>query len=235
MSNLLEITAVTKRFGGITALDQVDYACEKGHIIGLLGPNGSGKTTLLKALNGLLTVEGSILIDGNPVGPVTKGLVSYLPDRNYFDEKMTVKKAVAFFKDFYADFDETKALTLLADFGIDINQKLKHLSKGNKEKVQLILAISRKARLYLFDEPLGGVDPAARSVILDLILKNYDPEATVIISTHLIADIESIFDEVIFLKDGKVVLSGDADTVREEKGKSIDELFREVFQCSVNF
>lgn len=235
MTSLIEIKDLTKVYKKKPALDHVSFTAEKGRIIGLLGPNGSGKTTLLKAMNGLLETDGSLLIDGNRPGIETKKIVSFLPERSYLDESMKVNKMLAFFKDFYADFDLDKASALLKDMNIDGETKIKQLSKGNKEKVQLILVLSRKAKLYLLDEPIGGVDPAARDYILDLILKMYDPGSTVIISTHLITDVERIFDDVIFLKEGEIVLKGDADMIREEHGKSIDELFREVFQCSVNF
>lgn len=234
MTPLVEIKELNKHYGKLQALNHVNLTLEKGHIIGLLGPNGSGKTTLLKAMNGLLETKGTLLIDGNAPGTKTKAIVSYLPERTYFNEKMTVNKIIEFFRDFYADFDEGKARALLKELQIDENAKLKHLSKGTKEKVQLILVLSRKAKLYLLDEPIGGVDPAARDVILDLILKMYDPESTVVISTHLITDVERIFDEVFFLKEGTIVTHGDADAMREEHNKSIDELFREVFQCSIN-
>ena len=235
MTPLVEIKELNKHYGKVHALNNVNLTLEKGHIIGLLGPNGSGKTTLLKAMNGLLEAEGTLEIDGNAPGPKTKSIESYLPERTYFDEKMTVNKVIGFFRDFYADFDETKARALLKEMQIDENVKLKHLSKGTKEKVQLILVLSRKARLYLLDEPIGGVDPAARDVILDLILKMYDPESTVVISTHLITDVERIFDEVVFLKNGAIVTHDDADVLREKHNKYIDKLFREVFQCSINY
>lgn len=232
MTSLIEIKGLTKVYKKKPALFNVSFTAEQGRIIGLLGPNGSGKTTLLKAMNGLLETEGTLLIAGNRPGVATKGIVSFLPERSYLNEGMKVKKMLAFFKDFYSDFDLDKAKSLLKDMNIDEEAKIKELSKGNKEKVQLILVLSRKAKLYLLDEPIGGVDPAARDYILDLILKMYDPGSTVIISTHLITDVERVFDDVIFLKEGEIVLKGDADTIREDHGKSIDELFREVFQCS---
>lgn len=235
MTPLIEIKDLTKVYSKQPALHNVSYSAEKGRIIGLLGPNGSGKTTLLKIMNGLLEAEGSLRIDGKAPGVDTKKVVSYLPERTYFDDNMKVKKLLSFFQDFYEDFDLKKAQTLLKDMNIDAESRLKELSKGNKEKVQLVVVLSRKAKLYLLDEPIGGVDPAARDYILDLILKMYDPDSTIIISTHLITDVERIFDDVIFLKEGEIVLAGNADTIREEHGKSIDELFREVFQCSVNY
>ena len=235
MTPLIEIKNLTKIYSKKPALHDVSYNAEKGRIIGLLGPNGSGKTTLLKIMNGLLEADGNLRIDGNAPGVDTKKVVSYLPERTYFDENMKVKKLLSFFRDFYEDFDLKKAQTLLKDMNIDTESRLKELSKGNKEKVQLVVVLSRKAKLYLLDEPIGGVDPAARDYILDLILKMYDPDSTIIISTHLITDVERIFDDVIFLKEGEIVLAGNADTIREEHGKSIDELFREVFQCSVNY
>ncbi len=234
MTSLIEIKDLTKVYKKKPALLNVNFTAEKGRIIGLLGPNGSGKTTLLKAMNGLLETEGTLLIDGSRPGVKTKEIVSFLPERSYLDESVKVKRMLSFFKDFYADFDYDKAKSLLKDMNIDEEAKIKQLSKGNKEKVQLILVLSRKAKLYLLDEPIGGVDPAARDYILDLILKMYDPGSTVIISTHLITDVERVFDDVIFLKEGEIVLKGDADTIREDHGKSIDELFREVFQCSLS-
>jgi len=204
----------------------------RGRIIGLLGPNGSGKTTLIKLANGLLsTGTGDILIDGKPVGIETRRIVSYLPERNSLDLGMTVNEAIRYFRDFYEDFDEARAYDMLRNLQIDPGDKIKTLSKGTREKVQLILVMSRRAQLYILDEPIGGVDPAARDYILQTIISNYDENATVLISTHLIADIETILDEVIFLKNGQVVLYAPVDAIREENGKSVDALFREVFRC----
>ena len=232
---VLTATGLTKRYHGNPALDDLTLELPKGRIIGLLGPNGSGKTTFIKLAAGLLTPNsGSIAIDGKVVGPETKALVSYLPDRPYFSKNMRVGQQLDFFQDFYADFDRTRAEEMLTALGISQNRRFKSLSKGNQEKVQLVLGMSRRAKLYLLDEPIGGVDPAARDYILNTIITNYDPEASVLISTHLIADVERVLDEFIFLHNGKIVRSGNADEVREETGKSLDQLFREVFQCLPN-
>ena len=232
---VLTATGLTKRYHGNPALDDLTLELPKGRIIGLLGPNGSGKTTFIKLAAGLLTPNsGSIAIDGKVVGPETKALVSYLPDRPYFSKNMRVGQQLDFFQDFYADFDRTRAEEMLAALGISQNRRFKSLSKGNQEKVQLVLVMSRRAKLYLLDEPIGGVDPAARDYILNTIITNYDPEASVLISTHLIADVERVLDEFLFLHNGKIVRSGNADEVREETGKSLDQLFREVFQCLPN-
>ena len=232
---VLTATGLTKCYHGDPALDNLTLELPKGRIIGLLGPNGSGKTTFIKLAAGLLTPNaGSIAIDGSPVGPETKALVSYLPDRPYFSKTMRVGQQLDFFQDFYADFDRNRAEEMLTALGISQKRRFKSLSKGNQEKVQLVLVMSRRAKLYLLDEPIGGVDPAARDYILNTIITNYDPEASVLISTHLIADVERVLDEFIFLHNGKIVRSGNADEVREETGKSLDQLFREVFQCLPN-
>ena len=232
---VLTATGLTKRYHGNPALDDLTLELPKGRIIGLLGPNGSGKTTFIKLAAGLLTPNsGSIAIDDKVVGPETKALVSYLPDRPYFSKTMRVGQQLDFFQDFYADFDRNRAEEMLTALGISQNKRFKSLSKGNQEKVQLVLVMSRRAKLYLLDEPIGGVDPAARDYILNTIITNYDPEASVLISTHLIADVERVLDEFIFLHNGKIVRSGNADEVREETGKSLDQLFREVFQCLPN-
>lgn len=230
--NLVEFQQVSKSYGGLVALNNVNLKLGAGKIIGLLGPNGSGKTTFIKLLNGLLQPEyGQILINGRTPSPETKQIVSYLPDTTYLDENMKITDALALFKDFYADFDEERALHLLQDLNIDVNSRMKHLSKGNKEKVQLILVMSRKAQLYVLDEPIGGVDPAARDYILKTIINNYSPTASVIISTHLISDVEQVLDEVIFLQNGNVVRQGNVDDLRIESGESIDELFRRDFRA----
>jgi ABC-2 type transport system ATP-binding protein len=228
----MECRGLTKRFGPDTALDGVSLSVEPGRIVGLLGPNGSGKTTLIKLATGLLTpTAGEITIDGMTPGPETRTLVSYLPERPSLPQWMTVKGLQDFYADFFADFRRDVSGEMLDRLEIDPRHRYKQLSKGTREKVQLILTMSRKAKLYLLDEPIGGVDPAARDYILDTIIRGYDPEASVILSTHLISDIEKVLDDVIFLRQGKVVLTGDADTIREEKGMSIDGLFREVFRC----
>ena len=233
MSKVLTCEKLTKVYGKEkTALDGIDLELDFGRIVGLLGPNGSGKTTLLKLANGLLQpTEGRIRIAGMAPGPETKALVSYLPDADWLPDWMQVEQLVGMFTDFYADFDPAKAFEMLDTLHIARTAKLRTLSKGNKEKVQLILAMSRAARLYLLDEPIGGVDPATRDYILSTIIGNYNPEAAVIISTHLIADVEKVLDEVIFINQGQVVLQSSVDEIREEKGMSVDALFREVFKC----
>ncbi len=231
MSELLRCENLTKRYGNLTALNNVNIALESGRIVGLLGPNGSGKTTLIKLINGLLTpTQGSITVDGKPIGPQTKTIVAYLPDNIYLNTWMTVQQIVAFFKDFYADFREELAYEMLERLDIAPNRRLKSLSKGNKEKVCLILTMSRNAKLYVLDEPIAGVDPAARDYVISTIINNYNPDATVLISTHLIADIEQVLDEVLFIRNGQLLLQKTVDAIREENGKSVDELFREVFK-----
>ena len=232
MSNLLEIQGLHKKYGKKTALNDINLSIEPGHIIGLLGPNGSGKTTLIKIICGLLQpTSGSVLVDGNPVGPKSKAIVSYLPDRTYLDESMTVGSAIDMFKYFYDDFDEKRAEEMLSSLNIDPKNKIKTLSKGNKEKVQLILVMSRKAKLYILDEPIAGVDPAARDYILRTIISNFEPSASLIIATHLISDVEPVLDEAIFLQDGNIRLYKPIDDIRVENGKSVDALFREVYRC----
>ena len=229
---ILECKALTKRFGNVSALDSVNLQIETGRVVGLLGPNGSGKTTLIKLANGLLTpTSGEILIGGQKPGELSKAAVAYLPDRDYLADWMTVTQQMDFFADFYRDFDKDKAMEMVLRLGIDPKQRFKQLSKGTREKVQLILVMSRKALLYLLDEPIGGVDPATRDFILETIIRNYNPEAAVVISTHLIADVEQVLDEVIFLQNGKVQLQSSVDAIREEKGMSVDQYFREVFRC----
>ena len=237
MDNVLTVAGLTKYYGGVTpALNNLYMNLQPGRIVGLLGPNGSGKTTLLKLIAGLLTSNtGMIQVCGQPVGPETKSLVSYLPDRTYLRSNQKIKDQMDFFQDFYADFDRPRAEDMLQKLGINPNQRFGTLSKGNKEKVQLVLVMSRRAKLYLLDEPIGGVDPAARDYILNTIITNYDPEATVIISTHLIADVEPILDDYIFVNRGRILQAGSADAAREESGKSLDELFREVFKCLPSF
>lgn len=231
MSEIVNCKDLTKRYGRVTALDHVNFVLESGKIVGLLGPNGSGKTTLIKIINGLLTPsKGEILINGNNVGVETKKVVAYLPDHSYLNSWMTVKQIVEYFADFYADFRPEVAYEMLERLDIAPERKLKTLSKGNKEKVCLILVMSRNAGLYVLDEPIAGVDPAARDYVISTIINNYNPESTILISTHLIADIEQILDEVIFLKNGNIVLQKTVDEIRMEHEKSVDELFREVFK-----
>lgn len=230
--NVFVCEKVSKRYGSFQALKQVSFSVEKGKIVGLLGPNGSGKSTLIKLANGLLVpTEGTIKIDGEPVGRKTKSMVSYLPERTYLNTWMRVEEMVEYFADFYEDFAKEKAYTMLGELHIDRKQRLSQLSKGNREKVQLILVMSRNAKLYMLDEPIGGVDPAARDYILRTIIGNYNPESTVIISTHLISDVENILDEVVFIKEGQLLMQKDVESIRMESGKSIDALFREVFKC----
>lgn len=229
---LLQFDHVYKSYGRTPALQNLSLEIPAGHIVGLLGPNGSGKTTLIKLINGLLQPDdGTILINGSAPGPETKKIVSYLPDTTYLDENMKVKDALRYFQDFYQDFDMERALHLLDDLEINLEQRFKKLSKGNKEKVQLILVMSRQARLYVLDEPIGGVDPAARDYILKTIINNYSPTASVLISTHLISDIETILDEVIFLQNGQLIRQGNVDNIRYEAGESIDQLFRHEFKA----
>lgn len=229
---ILECKALSKRFGGIQALDNVDLSVEPGRVVGLLGPNGSGKTTMIKLANGLLTPSsGEILVDGKKPGKDTKAIVSYLPDKEYLPEWMTAKQMMDFFEDFYSDFRREKAMEMLARLGVSADMRIKQMSKGTREKVQLILVMSREARLYLLDEPIGGVDPATRDYILETIIRNYNPEAAVIISTHLIADVEQVLDDVIFINNGRVTLQSSVDDIRGEQGRSVDQYFREVFKC----
>ena len=231
MSVLINCEGLTKVYGSIVALRGVNLTIESGKIYGLLGPNGSGKTTLIKLINGLLTpTSGKIAILGNEPGIETKKIISYLPDTNSLNSWMRVEQIVEQFKDFYADFREEAAYKMLEGLGIDRKAKLKTLSKGNKEKVCLILVMSRAAKLYILDEPIAGVDPATRDYIISTIINNYDPEASVLLSTHLISDIEQVLDDVIFIQNGEILLQKSVDEIREENGKSVDALFREVFR-----
>ena len=228
----IEINNLTKEFGTLTALDSVALELEKGQIVGLLGPNGSGKTTLIKILNGLLTpTAGNVLINGMEPGVETKRVVAYLPDRNALPDYMNTQQLIELYQDFFTDFNRAKAENMVLDLGIDMKQQMKRMSKGTKEKLQLCLVMAREADVYLLDEPIGGVDPATRDYILRTIISNYNEDAVVIISTHLISDIESVLDDVIFLKEGKVVLHKNAEDIREETGESVYQLFREVFRC----
>lgn len=230
--NILECRNLVKSYGNKIALEGIDLSMKRGRIVGLLGPNGSGKSTLIKLANGLLTpTSGELLINGNKPGIETKKIVSYLPERTYLADWMKVSDIINFFKDFYEDFNVEKAYDMLSKLNINANDKLKTMSKGTKEKVQLILVMSREAELYFLDEPIAGVDPAARDYILNTIISNYNENATVVISTHLISDIEQILDDVIFISYGKIYLSKSVDEIREEEGKSVDALFREVFRC----
>ena len=232
MDAILECRDLKKNFGTNHALNGIDLQVERGRIVGLLGPNGSGKTTLIKLANDLLTPYGGhILIGGKKPGIESKRIVSYLPEKTYLNDWMKVYQIIEFFADFYVDFESKKAYDMLKRLNINPDERLKNLSKGNKEKVQLILVMSRKAELYLLDEPIGGVDPAARDYILETIISNYREDSTVIISTHLISDVEKILDDVIFLKEGKIALTSTVDSIRDQEGKSVDTLFREVFKC----
>ena len=229
---LVTCTGLTKRYGGKTALSGLNLELGRGRIVGLLGPNGSGKTTLIKILCGLLQpTEGAVLVDGQKVGPASKAIISYLPDRMYFADWMKATDLFDLFADFYADFDRVRAMSMCASLGVTPSDRLKSMSKGTKEKVQLVLVMARKAQLYLLDEPIAGVDPAARDFILSTILTNYNEDGTAMISTHLISDIEKVLDEAIFLKDGQIVLHDTADNIRERENKSVDALFREVFRA----
>ncbi len=228
----IEINNLTKKFGDLTALDDVTVSLEQGQIVGLLGPNGSGKTTLIKILNGLLQpTSGSVSINGNAPGIETKKVVAYLPDRNALPDYMTASQLMDIYADFFEDFDRLKAEAMVDDLGIDRTQTMKKMSKGTKEKLQLCLVMARQAEVYLLDEPIGGVDPATRDYILRTIISNYNENAVVLISTHLISDVESVLDDVVFIQEGRIVLHKAADEIREEKGESVDKLFREVFKC----
>lgn len=232
MGNILECHNLTKKYGSKVALDNISLSINSGKITGLLGPNGSGKTTLIKIASGILSAsEGEVMAGGNRIGVESKKIVSYLPERPYFSPGMKVSETIKFFKDFYSDFSEDAAAEMLKSLEIKMDARIRTLSKGNREKVQLVLVMSRKAKLYLLDEPMGGVDPAARDFILKTILMNYNEEAGVIISTHLISDVEKVLDDVIFIRNGKMILHESVDQIRSEKGKSVDALFKEVFAC----
>ncbi|MCH4240106.1 MAG: ABC transporter ATP-binding protein [Oscillospiraceae bacterium] len=232
MEPILQCSSLCKNYSGKEALKGIDLEIERGRIVGLLGPNGSGKSTLMKLCNGLLTpTAGSILISGMQPGVETKKIVSYLPERTYLNDWMCVNDLLTTFEDFYEDFDKARALDMMQRLNINTSARLRTMSKGTKEKVQLILVMSRRAELYLLDEPIGGVDPAARDYILNTIISNYDENATVILSTHLIADVEQILDEVVFISNGSLVLHTTVDEIREHEGASVDSYFREVFKC----
>ena len=230
--NLLECKNLSKNYGTKQALKNVNLVIPKGKIIGLLGKNGSGKTTLIKLINDLLVpTSGEILVNGKSIGVESKKIISYLPERTYLDKSMKVIDVINYFEEFYDNFDSKKAKKLIKDLDLDLSSRLTNMSKGMQEKVQLVLVMSRRADLYILDEPLGGVDPATRDYILDTILSNFNEGASVIISTHLISDIERILDEVIFIDKGKIILTSDTDTLREKENTSIDEIFRRMFKC----
>ena len=229
---ILECDNLTKRFGSVEALTDVSFSVEPGRIVGLLGPNGSGKTTLIKLANGLLTPsEGEIRVCGLVPGKESHACVSYLPERTAIPTWMSVTQLLDFYQDFYADFRRDAAEEMLQHLNIQPRQRVKQMSKGTREKVQLIMVMSRAAKLYLLDEPIGGVDPATRDYILSTIIGNYNPDAAVVISTHLIADVEKVLDDVVFINQGRIMLQASVDQIREEKGMSVDALFREVFKC----
>ena len=229
---LLECININKNFGNKKVLKDINITIDKGKIIGLLGKNGTGKSTLIKLINDLLTpTSGKILVNGKEVGVESKKVISFLPERTYLDKTMTVDKVIEFFGDFYDNFDSKKAYKLLKDLKLDTTQKLSKMSKGMQEKVQLVLVMSKNADLYILDEPLGGVDPATRDYILDTILSNVNKNSSVIISTHLISDVEKILDEVVFIDNGKIILQSDANELRKKEQGSIDEIFRRIFKC----
>ncbi|MCU9809214.1 MULTISPECIES: ABC transporter ATP-binding protein [Paraclostridium] len=230
--NIAEFNDVYKKYGKKQVLEEFNLNIPKGKIVGLLGPNGSGKTTMIKLLNGLTQCDkGNVFINGLKPSVKTKEIVSYLPDRNYLNEDMTVKELLKLFSDFYKDFDINKAKEMIKNLNLEENEKIKSMSKGTKEKVGLILVMSRNAKLYILDEPIGGVDPASRAYIIKTILKNFNEDSTLLIATHLINEIENICDEVIIISKGEILLKGNVDEIREEKGMSIDTLFREEFKC----
>lgn len=232
MNPILQCSHITKKYGSFTALEDLSFIVNPGRIVGLLGPNGSGKSTFIKLATGLLTpLSGELTICGFPIGVETKKRVAYLSDKNFLNETQRINQIIDYFNDFYENFDRNKASEMLERLNINPKSRLKTLSKGTKEKVQLILVMSRNADLYLLDEPIGGVDPAARDYILNTILSNYNEQGSILISTHLITDIEPALDDILFIKNGQIVLSSTVDTIREENGKSVDSLFREVFRC----
>ena len=230
MENIIEIKGLSKRYSGKEALNHIDLNIEMGKVVGILGPNGSGKTTLIKLLTGLLhPSSGEIKIDGMSPGVHTKSLISYLPDRNALYSWMSVKDALEMYKDFYKDFDEKKSEELLEFMKLEKNMKVRDMSKGMKEKLNLALVLSRKAKVYILDEPIAGVDPVARDQILDAIIDNYAKDSAMVITTHLVRDMENIFDKVVFLGDGRIIISGDSEDLRSEKNKQIDEIYKEIF------
>ncbi len=236
METVLQCYDLSKNYGSFVALNKLNLALPGGKIIGLLGPNGSGKTTLIKLIAGLLTpTSGSLRVCDKPIGPESKALVSYLPDRVYFDPGQRISQLLTYFSDMYQDFDRPRAEDMMARLGISLETKFRELSKGGQEKVQLCLVMSRRARLYLLDEPIAGVDPAARDYILQTIISNYDPQATVMISTHLISDVERVLDDYLFIYHGQILQGGNVDEARTRTGKSLDQQFREVFRCLPSF
>lgn len=225
--NILEVKNIDKSFGSKKIIEKVSFTIGKGKIVGLLGKNGSGKSTIIKMINDLLTIdEGEILVCGERIGVETKSMISYLPERTYFESSQKVSEIIDFFAEFYDDFDKDKACRLLKDLDLDINDSMSKMSKGMKEKIQLVLVMSRNAKLYILDEPLGGVDPATRDYIMQTILSNFGEDSSMLITTHLIADVEKILDEVIFIDKGKIILTGNADEIRKKEKKSIDDIFR---------
>lgn len=232
MTEILQLQNINKRYNNKTVLENINLVIPQGRIVGLLGPNGSGKSTMIKLINGLIEpTAGKILINGIAPGVESKKVISYLPERTYLNDWMKVEDVLEFFQDFYSDFDMNKAIDMIQRLQIDKTAKIKTMSKGTKEKVQLILVMSRTADLYILDEPIGGVDPATRDYILKTIIKNYTDKSSILLATHLIQEIENICDDILFLSQGNIVLQGSVDDIREEKGKSIDALFREVFIC----
>lgn len=232
MSKRIEVSSLEKKYGPKKILDSISLSLESGTIVGLLGPNGCGKTTLIKIIAGLIRdYNGKVLIDGHELGEHTKAIISYLPEKTYLPENYKAREAMDFFEDFYDDFDRKKAEDMLVQFKLDPEQKIKSMSKGMQEKVQLILVMSRKAKIYLLDEPLGGLDPASRKAMLDIILNNYSEDSAVLISTHLINDVERIFDRAIMVGNGRILVDDTVDNIRENSGKSVVELFEEVFRC----
>ena len=231
MNNIMDIKNVSKNYGKKIVLDDISFSLSKGQIVGLFGSNGSGKTTLIKIITGLLSdYKGSVLIDNKEIGIETKSVISYLPEKTYFNKNLNAKSIISIFNDFYSDFNIDKANDMLKNFSLSENQKISTMSKGMQEKLQLVMVMSREAKLYILDEPMGGVDPAARDYILDTIIKNYNENSSILITTHLIQDVERIFDKALFIKEGKIVINEYVDVLRDEKGKSLNEIFREVYK-----